>query len=275
MIKNSNAFLRLLSGLNKYGQQQAQHTSCYVLAQFRQLQVSTKVLLWKTKIVLKTRHIKQCQWPCCFYHCHRIFVISIRPMWRGKRNAKSGHLSSFSHVRITGYRHAWLLAPFTAWIPFLESPLHFLPGHQVSEKPTALLIHSFFSLHLQEVEPQDDDSKQAKGRVTCLLHARGLLPGDCLYTCRNFAGNPTWNQAPLVYLQDSGWPRGTVGKQLSSWIIRAWKGKHKHTQGWHSKQSRYVSLDCSVYHPRSCLLICKEGPRSQEHHCSGRIQGSG
>lgn len=34
----------------------------------------------------------------------------------------------------------------------------------------------------------------------------------------------------VIYLLDSGWPRGTVGKQLSSSIIREGKGKHKHTQ---------------------------------------------
>lgn len=34
----------------------------------------------------------------------------------------------------------------------------------------------------------------------------------------------------VIYLLDSGWPRGTVGKQLSSSIIREGKGKHKHIQ---------------------------------------------
>lgn len=34
----------------------------------------------------------------------------------------------------------------------------------------------------------------------------------------------------VIYLLDSGWPKGTVGKQLSSSIIREGKGKHKHTQ---------------------------------------------
>lgn len=34
----------------------------------------------------------------------------------------------------------------------------------------------------------------------------------------------------VIYLLDSGWPKGTAGKQLSSSIIREGKGKHKHTQ---------------------------------------------
>jgi hypothetical protein len=34
----------------------------------------------------------------------------------------------------------------------------------------------------------------------------------------------------VIYLLDTGWPRGTVGKQSSSLIIREGKGKHKHTQ---------------------------------------------
>ena len=34
----------------------------------------------------------------------------------------------------------------------------------------------------------------------------------------------------VIYLLDSGWPMGTVGKQLYSSLIMEGKGIHKHTQ---------------------------------------------
>lgn len=67
----------------------------------------------------------------------------------------------------------------------------------------------------------------------------------------------------VIYLRDSGWPRGTVGKQLSSPIIREGKA-NTNTPRLTFKTKWRFNHDCSLYHPSSCLPICQEETRAKK-----------
>lgn len=62
----------------------------------------------------------------------------------------------------------------------------------------------------------------------------------------------------VIYLLDSGWSRGTVGKQLSSSIIREGKGKHKHTQ---VDIQNKVEIWPWIAHYTALALVCQSARR--------------
>lgn len=142
------------------------------------------------------------------------------------------------------------------WAPWFSPSLcfdHWLQGHRtagtlqtlrrVSSKPTAfpalpqsfweadmLFITAFYSWTFRKQswgwwkqigKLKNCISQECQGDVTW------RLPFHVYKLSRQLHMEPGF---PVIYLLDSGWPRGTVGKQLSSLIIREGKGKHKHTQ---------------------------------------------
>ena len=67
----------------------------------------------------------------------------------------------------------------------------------------------------------------------------------------------------VIYLLDSGWPRGTAGKQLSTSIIREGKA-NTNTPRLTFKTKWRFNRDFSLHHPSSCLPICQEGTRAKK-----------
>lgn len=147
---------------------------------------------------------------------------------REEESEKSGHLGS-------GHRHVLIIG---CWH---DSKVNesFFKVNSISCLTTKLLrsrqpIHSLFFFFyswtfrkwnwgwLKQIgKSQSGISQDCQGDVTWRLsfHVHKLS--------RQLHMEPGFS---VIYLLDSGWPRGTVGKQLSSSIIREGKGKHKHTQ---------------------------------------------